>query len=125
MNFRLSVINSIRSLEKSIFGQICLFLIKISPMASKKRKLEIDEDDLIAGRIDGIEWKPLQKDSVNKIRADYVNPCFFWRLMKMEHQSFTSNVQLLGAEEMAKNRLNFILTPHYPQNKHFIRFYQI
>jgi len=45
MNFRLSVINSIRSLEKSIFGQICLFLIKISPMASKKRKLEIDEDD--------------------------------------------------------------------------------
>jgi hypothetical protein len=43
----------------------------------KKRKLEINEDDLIASRIDGIEWKPLQKDSVNKIRADYVNPCSF------------------------------------------------
>ena len=82
MNFRLSVINSIRSLEKSIFGQICLFLSKISPMASKKRKLEIDEDDLIAGRIDGIEWKPLQKDSVDKIRADYVNPCSFLEAYK-------------------------------------------
>ena len=46
-------------------------------MASKKRKLEINEDDLLANRVDGIEWKRLDKDSVNKIRAEYMNPCSF------------------------------------------------
>ena len=46
-------------------------------MAAKKRKLEITEDDLIANRIDGIEWKPLDLKSVNKIRSEYLNPCSF------------------------------------------------
>lgn len=46
-------------------------------MAAKKRKLEITEDDLIANRIDGIEWKPLELKSVNKISSEYLNPCSF------------------------------------------------
>ena len=44
----ISVIIWFFSLEKAIFGQICLFFHQNFPMAAKKRKLEITEDDLIA-----------------------------------------------------------------------------